>query len=27
LSHRRCPDPRLLERANYARILQTWRSR
>ncbi len=27
LSHRRCPDPHLLERANYARILQTWRSR
>jgi dihydroorotate dehydrogenase (fumarate) len=27
LSHRRCPDPRLLERASYARILQTRRSR
>ncbi len=27
LSHLRCPDPRLLERASYARILQTWRTR
>jgi dihydroorotate dehydrogenase (fumarate) len=27
LSHLRCPDPRLLERASYARILQTRRSR
>ncbi len=24
MSHRRCPDPRQLERANYARILQSW---
>jgi dihydroorotate dehydrogenase (fumarate) len=27
LSHRRCPSPHLIERANYARILQTWRLR
>jgi dihydroorotate dehydrogenase (fumarate) len=27
LSHRRCPDPALLERAHYARLLQTWRPR
>jgi dihydroorotate dehydrogenase (fumarate) len=25
MSHARCPSPHLLERANYARILQTWR--
>jgi dihydroorotate dehydrogenase (fumarate) len=24
MSHRSCPDPRQLERANYARILQSW---
>ena len=24
MSHKRCPDPRQLERANYARILQSW---
>jgi len=24
MSHRRCPDPRQIERANYARILQSW---
>jgi dihydroorotate dehydrogenase (fumarate) len=26
MSHRRCPDPAAFERANYIRILQTWRS-
>lgn len=25
MSHRRCPDPAAFERANYIRILQTWR--
>lgn len=25
LNHRRCPDPAALERANYVRILQSWR--
>jgi dihydroorotate dehydrogenase (fumarate) len=25
MSHQRCPDPGALERANYARMLQTWR--
>jgi dihydroorotate dehydrogenase (fumarate) len=25
MSHRRCPDPAAFERANYVRILQTWR--
>jgi dihydroorotate dehydrogenase (fumarate) len=26
MSHRRCPDPAAFERANYIRILQTWRT-
>jgi dihydroorotate dehydrogenase (fumarate) len=25
MSHERCPDPTALERANYLRILQSWR--
>ena len=25
MSHRRCPDPAAFERANYIRVLQTWR--
>jgi dihydroorotate dehydrogenase (fumarate) len=27
LSHARCPQPRLIERANYARMLHSWRPR
>ena len=26
MSHARCPDPQAFERANYMRVLQSWRA-